>query len=70
MNLKDAVASGRRWRRKGCEDWHYALLMNHQDAIADDWEVEPLPEPPRPLPLLCVRCGQDRFYIPEWNRWR
>lgn len=46
MNLIDAIKSGKRFRRKGKDEWHSfnTTLLTPSEIRADDWEIEEEPK--------------------------
>jgi hypothetical protein len=47
MTLKEAIDSGRRWKRKGWPNWKTlknCISMDTGQAIENDFEIEPIPK--------------------------
>ena len=53
MNIIEAIKSGRRFKRKDDIIWYSDknLWIHYSDVLAEDWEIEPEPEPEEKIEL-------------------
>jgi hypothetical protein len=47
MKIQEAIKSGKRFRRKGWDDWYPSIIaitkLRDEDLLEEDWEIEIIP---------------------------